>query len=347
MIEIDGRMGGGQVLRTALAMSCATGEAFRITGIRANRPRPGLMRQHLMCVKACQQMTGAAVKGMEMKSQSLEFEPGPVRVGDAALAIGSGGSTALVLQAMAPALLRALKKDEKVRVSVTGGTYCTGAPGPEFLEKSLAPALRAMGYRATFSHLKAGFWMSGGGELVLEAEGPFLPQRFEALEPARTVSISGRVIVCALAEDIPVRELAALKAALAGARGLEGAEIAIADEPETIKASGPGSATLLELRSTAGTSVFTSLARFGLASERVAQLAAEEAAAHAACGAPVERHLADQLLVAMTLAAGGAFLCARPSVHARSCAEVIRLFTGRPIRMEKAGPLWRVEVPAL
>ena len=42
MIHIDGAQGegGGQVLRTSLALALVTGQAFEITRIRAGRPRP-------------------------------------------------------------------------------------------------------------------------------------------------------------------------------------------------------------------------------------------------------------------------------------------------------------------
>ena len=62
MLLLDGSAGegGGQILRTALALSLSTGAPFRIDGIRAGRRRPGLMRQHLTAVRAAAEIGGAA-----------------------------------------------------------------------------------------------------------------------------------------------------------------------------------------------------------------------------------------------------------------------------------------------
>src|SRR6185436_1616183 len=98
MLEIDGAAGGGQLLRTALALSLCTGTAFTMTNVRAGRSKPGLMRQHLAGVTAATQVGGARVHGAELGATSLRFEPGAIKAGDYAFNIGSAGSTMLVLQ---------------------------------------------------------------------------------------------------------------------------------------------------------------------------------------------------------------------------------------------------------
>ena len=84
LIELDGSTGegGGQILRTGLALSMCTGRPMAIQRIRAKRPKPGLMRQHLTCVQAAVAVCGAKVEGAELGSQTLVFEPGPVHAGD-------------------------------------------------------------------------------------------------------------------------------------------------------------------------------------------------------------------------------------------------------------------------
>lgn len=99
--------GGGQVLRAALALSMATGRPFRIEKIRAGRPKPGLKRQHLTCVRAAGELCGAEIQGAEMGSGALTFTPGPLKPGDYHFDIGTGGSCTLVLQALIPPLLAA------------------------------------------------------------------------------------------------------------------------------------------------------------------------------------------------------------------------------------------------
>src|SRR6476469_5282077 len=100
MIIIDGAAGegGGQVLRSALGLSMLTGRPFRIENIRAGRPKPGLLRQHLTCVRAAAEISSARVDGATMGSRALTFAPGKVRPGDYTFSIGSAGSTTLVLQ---------------------------------------------------------------------------------------------------------------------------------------------------------------------------------------------------------------------------------------------------------
>ena len=121
MITIDGTHGegGGQVLRSALALSMVTGQPFRIEGIRAGRPRPGLMRQHLTSVEAAREVCGGTASGAELGATALEFTPGAPRGGDYTFAIGTAGSTTLVLQTILPALITAPTPST---VTISGGT---------------------------------------------------------------------------------------------------------------------------------------------------------------------------------------------------------------------------------
>src|SRR6266404_4043149 len=107
MLKIDGSSGegGGQILRTALALSAVTGKPCRIEKIRAGRPKPGLLRQHLTAVKAAATISGATVTGAELGSGAVTFTPGAVAAGEFAFAIGTAGSATLVLQTVLPALL--------------------------------------------------------------------------------------------------------------------------------------------------------------------------------------------------------------------------------------------------
>src|SRR5437870_7226272 len=109
MIRIDGSFGegGGQILRTSLSLSLATGKAFRIENIRAGRERPGLLRQHLTAVLAAAEVGGAAVEGAALGSTALTFSPGKVRAGDYKFTIGTAGSGTLVFQTVLPALMLA------------------------------------------------------------------------------------------------------------------------------------------------------------------------------------------------------------------------------------------------
>jgi len=109
MITIDGSAGegGGQILRSTLALSLCTGTPVRITGIRAGRARPGLMRQHLTALRAAVEVGRAEVSGAEVGSREVVFRPRAAEAGEYAFNVGSAGSTTLVLQTVLPALLTA------------------------------------------------------------------------------------------------------------------------------------------------------------------------------------------------------------------------------------------------
>ena len=121
-VEIDGSFGegGGQILRTTLSLSCITGKPVRIFNIRKNRPKPGLMPQHLMSVEALARISGAEVRGTGPNSQEISFKPGPVTAGEYLFEIGTAGSVALLLQSLLPPLLFAKTPS---RLVLTGGTH--------------------------------------------------------------------------------------------------------------------------------------------------------------------------------------------------------------------------------
>jgi RNA 3'-terminal phosphate cyclase (ATP) len=131
MIIIDGSQGegGGQILRTVLALTILTKQPVRIEHIRAKRAKPGLLRQHLTAVQAAIAVSGGEAKGAEIGSRALTFSPGEIKGGDYHFAIGTAGSCTLVLQTILLPLLRA---DRESTVTITGGTHNTAAPPVNF-----------------------------------------------------------------------------------------------------------------------------------------------------------------------------------------------------------------------
>src|SRR4051812_38459973 len=127
LIVIDGAHGegGGQVLRTSLALSLVTGKPFRIDNIRAKRAKPGLLRQHLTAVNAAIEVGEASAEGTELGSTTLTFIPRAVRAGDYHFAIGTAGSTTLVLQTI---LLPLALADQPSTIEIEGGTHNPNAP---------------------------------------------------------------------------------------------------------------------------------------------------------------------------------------------------------------------------
>src|SRR5215470_4474778 len=131
MILLDGSFGegGGQILRTSLSLSLATGKPFRIERIRAGRERPGLLRQHLTAVLAACEVGGAEVEGATLGSSCLTFSPGKVCPGEYRFSVGTAGSATLVFQTVLPALMLA---DAPSYLTIEGGTHNMAAPPYHF-----------------------------------------------------------------------------------------------------------------------------------------------------------------------------------------------------------------------
>ena len=173
-VTIDGSLGegGGQVVRTSLALSAVTGTPVRIHNIRAHRSRPGLAAQHLAGVEAARALCGASVSGAQLGSTILSFAPGPIRGGTHAFAVGTAGAATLVLQVVVPIALHA---PAPTAVTVNGGTDVPWSPLADYFDGVFLAHLRRLGVRATFEVVHRGFYPKGGGELRLIAE-PWVKQ---------------------------------------------------------------------------------------------------------------------------------------------------------------------------
>jgi RNA 3'-terminal phosphate cyclase (ATP) len=323
MLTIDGAAGegGGQVLRTALGLSLVTGEPFVIERIRAGRAKPGLQRQHLAAVDAAAAIGGARVEGAALGAQRLAFRPDRVRGGDYRFAIGTAGSTTLVLQTILPALLRA---DRPSSVVLGGGTHNPLAPPFEFLQLAFAPVLRSMGASLDLQLLRHGFAPAGGGTLAVNvAPSPSLRPP-SLLERGRAGLRRARALLANLPDEIARRELAVVRRRL----DVHPEELLV----ERVEAAGPGNVLLLELPAEGANEVIAAFGERGVRAEDVAAKACNEALAFLATTAPVGTHLADQLLIPMALAGGGEFRTPPPSLHTRTNAQVIERFL--PIRFD-------------
>ena len=326
MLTIDGSMGegGGQVLRSALALSVITGTPFRIQNIRANRDRPGLRRQHLTAVNAAARICGGTVDGAEVGSRGLTFRPGTLTPGDYHFDIGSAGSTTLVLQTVLPPLLRAGGPSTLV---LEGGTHNPGGPPADFLERAFLPVIRRMGPRVHLAVERPGFAPAGGGRLIVTVEPAPTLARVDLNDRGTVRRRHARAVVAGLPVSIAERELKVV----AERTGWSPDELSVQQLPD---AYGPGNVLLLEIESEHVTEVFSAVGRRGVRAERLAQTAADEASRYLAAGVPVGDCLADQLLLPFALARGGSYRTLRLTRHSETNIAVIRLFLDVPIAAE-------------
>ncbi len=337
MLTIDGSAGegGGQILRTSLALSLATHTPVRITGIRKGRQRSGLMRQHLTAVRACAKIGNAVITGDEVGSKEITFTPGEVTPGDYTFAIGTAGSTTLVLQAVMPALLCA---NARSTIALVGGTDNPMAPTYGFLARAYLPLVRKMGPVVTAEIEARGFYPAGGGRIRVTVDPSASLGRLDLLERGEVLHKSVVATVANLPGAIARRELEAANELL----GWDQSCLRI----EMLKgAPGPGNVVSIVIESEHVTEVVTSFGEKGRAAEIVGAAAAREALAYLESGVPVGEHLADQLLLPMALAGGGSFRTTAPSSHTTTHLRLLEQILGVRSRVEPlAGGAWLIEV---
>lgn len=328
MIQIDGSQGegGGQILRSSLALSMATGTPFRIGNIRAGREKPGLMRQHLTCVQAAAAICGGSAIGASVGSRELEFVPGAVRAGEYHFPIGTAGSTTMVVQAILPALLRA---DGASRIIVEGGTHNTQAPPFEFMARTLFPVLSRAGVGVRARLERHGFYPAGGGRIVVEIDPTRTPRAVELMERGERRAIRATALVSRLPQSIGRRELDVLRERLdlreedASVVQIEGAASA-------------GNALLAELEYEHITEVVSCIGRVGKSAESVARDLERDVRRYFGAGKPVGEHLADQLMVPLAVLAGGRFAAGPLSEHATTNMATLAAFGGE-VRVDDRG----------
>jgi RNA 3'-terminal phosphate cyclase (ATP) len=322
MIIIDGSTGegGGQILRTALALGLVTEQSFRMEKIRAGRQKPGLLRQHLTAVNAATQIGSATVTGAALGSQTLVFVPGKVVPGEYSFAVGTAGSATLVLQTVLPALLAGSKPS---RLVLEGGTHNPFAPPFDFLQRAFLPIINRMGPKISATLERYGFYPAGGGKFCVDIEPAARLLPIELTERGNIQRRLARAVYSAIPQGIAERELKVIAEKLGWA--VESLH------PEAVRNSScPGNVLLVELESEALTEVFTGFGERGVLAERVAEKVVEEVREYLTAKAPVGEHLADQLLLPMALAGGGAFKAVKISRHAHTNIEIIGKFL--PVR---------------
>ncbi|MEZ5964883.1 MAG: RNA 3'-terminal phosphate cyclase [Planctomycetota bacterium] len=335
LLTLDGSSGegGGQILRTALALAMVTATPVRVEHIRKKRRKPGLLRQHLTCIEAATAITAAEVRGAHLGSLELEFRPGRIRAGAYEFAVGTAGSTTLVLQTVLPALFAATAPST---LTIRGGTHNPMAPPFEFLAHTYAPILARMGADVSLTLEQPGFYPAGGGCIRARVAAA-------RLQPIALVDRGdhGGFLAHALLAQLP-RSVGERQVQVIHDSGIPGpAELLV----EEVQALSPGNALAIHLRFHEITEVVTTLGERGVRAEDVARRLVEAAFSYLRLDAPVDEFLADQLLLPLAIAGGGTFRTGRPSSHTRTNAAVIERVL--PVRFSftpEPGETWRVEV---
>ncbi len=337
MLVIDGSQGegGGQILRTSLALSLVSGQPFRIVNIRSGRKKPGLMRQHLTAVEAASAVGRARVEGAHIGSQQLAFHPGGVAAGNYRFSVGTAGSCTLVLQTVLPALLTAGSRAELL---LEGGTHNPYAPPFDFLADAFLPLIAKMGPKVSAKLLRPGFYPAGGGEFTVSIEPARKLAPLHLTERGAILNRSARATIARLPRHIAERELQVVRDRLIW-------DAECCSVVEAVSARGPGNILCIEIASEHITEVFTGFGERGVSAETVAGETVKAVQEYLAANVPVGRYLADQLLLPLALAGGGRFRTLSPTRHLTTNAEVIRKFLPVEVTMREMGRNdWEVRV---
>jgi RNA 3'-terminal phosphate cyclase (ATP) len=325
MIEINGSHGegGGQILRTALALSAIEKKPFEIFDIRAGRKKPGLAAQHLQCVKAMAQICDAEVQGAGIGSSSLTFYPGEIKSGDYCFEIKTAGSTSLVLQTIFLPLSLANKPSS---ITIRGGTHVPFSPCSHYLKEHWLYYLKKIGFDIKIEMPRAGFYPKGGGEINIYIKHINKVYPLELTARGRLLKVRGISAVSNLDSEIAERQR---KQAI---RHLS--EINIIPEIDVVDVPSFGRGTMLLLIGEFENSqcCYFGLGAIGKRAEKVADEACDELEHFLETTAVIDEHLADQIILPLSLAKGTSrFITPKITQHLLTNAEIINLFSNTKI----------------
>ena len=363
MIQIDGSYGegGGQIIRTAVALSAVTGTDVTISNIRSNRPKPGLKAQHMSAIRTAADMTCARISGLKSGSTELTFSPRDISGGHYNIDIGTAGSITLLLQCLMPVASAA---QEPVSLDITGGTDVAWSPPIDYMAHVLLPVLASMGLKCNIRLQRRGYYPRGGGRVAtiihpsalrsvdldkeketdtkkeemekekdtekeIEIEKEW--ERGKGKEPCTVAGISH-------SSNLPPHVMQ--RQADAAAEALEKAGYSSSIDTWAANFPSTGSGITLWCGYTGG----SALGKRGLPAEKVGKAAAGEIITEQGSGAAVDVHLADQLIPYMGLARGGSFTVREVSGHTRTNIWVVEQFLGVEFRIEEKKDVFKISL---
>ena len=302
MLTIDGSYGegGGQVLRTALALSAITGKAVEVVNIRANRPKPGLAMQHMHGVRALARLCNARVEGAKVGSTRVYFEPRQITQQRLRIDIGTAGSISLILQVL---LLPCAFGRGEVLLEVKGGTDVRWSPPIDYIKHVFLPVVAKLGFSAELEVLSRGYYPRGGGKVRVKIKPVEKLKGLRLLQRGKLLGVKGTAHASNLPRHIIEREAMAAKHVLAG----YAPEIALEERRDFSTGTGIVLWACYE-HTRLGASA---LGERGKPAERVGEEAARALLAEIKSGACVDVHLGDQIVPFLALADGNSSFTVR------------------------------------
>ncbi len=341
-IEIDGSFGegGGQILRSSLALSLLTGKSFHLRNIRGRRKNPGLQPQHLTCVRGAAQISRAEVIGASKGSSDLVFQPKAILPGNYEFPIGTAGATSLVLHTIYLPL--ALGTTEPSHVVISGGTHVKMSPCFDFLDLTWRGYMEQLGLKLKVAMNRPGFYPKGGGELEVHVQPTKRIENWTLGETPELSEVHVRSVVVGLPKNIAER---LSRRVIHRFKQYDPSLRVTTEEQEW--SGGPGTVVFLEFPTTPVRTVFFGLGERGKKAEQVADEVFDEAISFLKCrGSVVDAHSADQLVLPLAFAEGpSSYGVATVTKHLTTNIAVIQQFVDREIRCEgEEGDMGKVYV---
>ncbi len=321
-MRLDGSYGegGGQILRTAVALSAVTGEPVEIYNIRKMRPKPGLATQHVKAIETVSSICDAEVEGCSLHSTYVSFKPAKINGGTYNIDIGTAGSITLLLQCLMPVAMHA---PSPVKLTITGGTDVAWSPPIDYLRYVTLRALSLMGYECELRLVRRGYYPRGGGYIEATINPSIL--RKTSFDKNQCNIIKGISNSSGLPAHVAQRQASSAEKILREEDYNTSISLEIKDETST------GSGITLWC----GTAGGSALGKQGLRAEKVGSTAAASILRELKTGAGVDIYLADQLIPYLALARGGSFTTRSLTPHARTNIWVTEQFLDVKFKIEE------------
>jgi RNA 3'-terminal phosphate cyclase (ATP) len=338
VIEIPGDMleGGGQIVRTGVALAALLTKSIRVRNVRAKRMPPGLKAQHLTGVKAVASLSKADHSGLNIGSTEFTFEPMTRMTGQFRFDVGTAGSIPLVLQALMPSAAFA---PAKLEIEVTGGTDVRWSPTIDYMRFVKLPILAKMGYNAQLKILRRGHYPKGGGQVVISISPPRMLEKIQLVDQNGVERIHGLSHCVKLPRHVAERQANAAAEVLRKS-GYTDPRIDLEwFDVENDRHLAPGSGILICAEMGSGGIIGAdALGERGKTAEKVGLEAAENLVAEISSGMPVDRHLADMLIPYMAVAKGSSKIStSQITLHTLTNIRITELMAG--VKFNVAGEL--------
>jgi RNA 3'-phosphate cyclase len=342
-IRIDGSLleGGGSIVRNSVALATLFRKPLEIYNIRAKRSKPGLRNQHTFAVRTIGELCNAKTEGVKVGSNSIKFHPGEIRGGEFEIDVKTAGSLTLLLQAILPIAVHA---PSEVKLLMKGGTDVPMAPPYDYLRSVFIPIMEDIGVDVVLCLGRRGHYPKGNGTLSCDVQPKLRlkPIQYKLEKSLEIGQIDGAAHAVQLPEHIVDRMISSASEELKKQKLKIGKIESLWCKPKYDTHAGPGTGITLWTKTNHQTHLAgDSLGRRGVPAEKVGKIAAENLIQQIKYGKPIDYHLADQLIIWMTISDYPSVIeTGKITLHTLTNIEIAKQITNAEFEVEgsEGGP---------